>query len=287
MKRFPFICFYLSIFLFFLTWLIAGFYYETNDDFAMDYSLRGLVGPPISNFYICLNGISEVFARLYKLFPGSPFYSAILYLFLLVSVVNIFSLLDKVISGLVLWKKICLLILFYYLVLLENVMYFNFTRVAILLCASSLLQIYYVVVEKKGFVRMLLYTLLLFIGALIRGEAFYLSCLIVLPGILLMEYYRSGKAGNISFQLLFTVCIVGIACQVLIYFLDDPSVTVYINLTTYVTDYNVIDKTKILTDRERLYYEGIFQWFFSDGNIFSFTHLKGFIDQKSHDFFYF
>jgi hypothetical protein len=287
MKRSSFIYFSLSVILFFLSYFIVGFYYETNDDFAMDYSLRGLIGPSISNFYICLNGISEVFERLYRFFPGFQFYSSVLYLFLLISVVNVFSLLDKVLAGLTLWEKICLLVLFYYLILLENVMYFNFTRVAILLCASSLLQIYFVILEKKGFIQIFFYSMLLFIGALIRGEAFYLSCFLVLPGILLMEYYRSGKQGKVFFQVLITGFMVCFASQALIYFLNGPSVAAYINLTSYVTDYNVIDKSKILTDKEQLYYEGIYKWFFADGNIFSFKNLKTFIDQKSHDLFYF
>jgi hypothetical protein len=286
-KRTSLLFFLLSFILFVLTRFIAGSYYETNDDFAMDYSIRGLMGLPVSNFYICLNGISEVFALLYKFIPGFPVYPAVLYFFLLISVISIFSLLDKGMPGLSFRKKSGLMILFYYFFLLENVMYFNFTRVAILLCASSLLQIYFQLLHKSGYARVFIYAALLFIGTLIRGEAFYLSCLMVLPGILLMEYYRDGKPSKAFFQLLFAGFFLGIAFHVLKYFMDEPAVTAYINLTTYVTDYHVIDKSKIIAAKDQLYYEGIYQWFFADGNIFSFIRFKTFVDQKSYGLFYF
>lgn len=125
-----------------LTFLLAGFHYETNDDLLMSFIARGLAfGKPVGDYGIYFHGFGQLFVWLYQQFPAVPWYGFILYALLFLATSLAYKFLYKVLRPRC--SFITLIgtdILFYLANWYEHAFWFNYMRVPLLLAALSLLN---------------------------------------------------------------------------------------------------------------------------------------------------
>ncbi|UOQ68118.1 hypothetical protein [Hymenobacter volaticus] len=118
-----------------------GCYFETNDDPVIILLLRGTAaGAPVTDLHLYFHGFSTLFARLYQLFPEVPWFGVVLYALLYVATVLVFSVLDQLLIGRVSPTKVTwLLVLFFLVAWLEHGLWFNYSRVPVLLAGTGIL----------------------------------------------------------------------------------------------------------------------------------------------------
>ena len=171
-----------------LTCFVTGSYFETNDDQVITLLLRGIIGgQPVGDLHLSLHGISHVLAWLYQVLPDVPWYGLFLYGALYLSLVLSFGLLHRLGRRIASNQQIALLLLFFYIgSWLEHALWFNYTRVPLLLAATGFLTYAFDAKEPGGrHNRVLALCSLAFLVALcIRPSAALLGLFLTLPGAL-------------------------------------------------------------------------------------------------------
>ncbi|MCC2545113.1 hypothetical protein LJY25_01535 [Hymenobacter sp. BT175] len=158
-----------------------GCYYETNDDFALTLLLRGSTAPgPVTDLHLYFHGYAGLLAALYASWPLLPWYGLLLYALLYGASVLTFAVLDRLlIRHLTPGQVVVLLTSFWVVAWLEHVLWFNYSRVPVLLAGAGLLF----AAQRAGRLPALLLGLLAFgLGWLIRPSAAVLGLLVVVPG---------------------------------------------------------------------------------------------------------
>jgi|GEM_PF-3845374 len=182
-----------------LCYWFLGFYYE---DYEVLFTalLSGELTPGViySHLYYMahLGGLSSFYASLYQKYPAVPWLNIIEYLYLLIAlVVILYSFLRKTGKSYQCWFLFLLVVLF-----LEEIMMLNMTRVSSMLCLSSLVILYDVLISKApsvNYPKLLLGYGLWCLGLYTRAEtaAFFL----VIAGLL---FYISAdpSLGNITYK---------------------------------------------------------------------------------------
>lgn len=128
--------------LFMATYAVFGFYYGSSDDATFDALLRGLFfSHPVTEFFAFHRITAILYAHLYQLFPNIPWYGCFMYGLLFLAVTNYFTLIHRHFGKLVenYAPIIPVLIIFYTVLFLDSVIFITFTKVSILLGASSVL----------------------------------------------------------------------------------------------------------------------------------------------------
>jgi hypothetical protein len=185
----------LPLLFFGLTYIVWGFYYETNDDQLITLLLRGItIQPALNNLSIYFYGWSGVLTHLYQWLPALPWYGLFLYTGLLGATMLAFSLLWRAANDYVkTWQLLLLITVFYLAGWLEHVMWFNYMRVPFLLAGTA----YLVLVQqmaKKHSPWCYLVLGLVFIAALaIRPSAALLGLALVGPVFL---FFAKGQSIN-------------------------------------------------------------------------------------------
>jgi hypothetical protein len=180
---------FLPLILFLLLFLIAGFYYEENDDVVISFLIRGIYTGEvvnISEFFPYLYGWSTVLVWLYQALPAMPWHGILMYLCLLLSTILVFKFL---IYSLQCFKDFSLYIVsafltaFFVFIWADHLLNLSFARVSILLTSSALLlfiPIYEQNKRNKPYYYLAVYCVL-FIGFCIRPSTALFGLLIVAP----------------------------------------------------------------------------------------------------------
>lgn len=186
-----------------LTCVVTGSYFETNDDAVMTLLLRGVIADkPVGDLHLYLHGISHIISGLYGLMPDVPWYGIVLYSALYLSMVLAFGLLHRLTRRIISNQQIALLLLFFYIATwLEHALWFNYTRVPVLLAAGAFLNYAFDSKEPGSrHTRILILCGMAFLLALcLRASAGLVGLILVLPGALRVP----GRAG-IDFRNLVT-----------------------------------------------------------------------------------
>lgn len=189
----------LPILLFIITYLVFGFYFETNDDFVISLLLKGDLQPQggiydLSNFFLVK--LVYIYDILYSYYPSLPWYGFSLAVFNLAAAINIFYITDNLLSRY--FKKYFItfiLICLYFIFVLENNIEINYTRTSFILMGSSLLSIFFMLSKdktQKVNKYVIINFILLIIALLIRPMAGILSAFILLP-VIIFVIIVSGK----------------------------------------------------------------------------------------------
>ena len=190
--------YFLPFILFVTTYGVFGFYYGDSDDPVIEALIRGLFfSHPVTEFFSFHRITAVAYAHLYQLFPNIPWYGISMYALLLLAVTNYFVLIhrqvEKFITNYALLTP--LLTIFYLVFFLDGVIYIFFTKVAILLAASSILLILDGMLKADDIRRLpywhaAWYFLLFTLGFLTRPQAGLLCIFLLLPFAVL---YHPGK----------------------------------------------------------------------------------------------
>ncbi|WP_324670833.1 hypothetical protein [Hymenobacter sp. GOD-10R] len=167
-----------------------GCYYETNDDLAITQLLRGAsAAAPVTDLHLYFHGIALLLAWLYQVAPGWPWYGLLLYSLLYLTTVAAFAVLSK------LWPQRVPtawlpagLTLFFLLAWLEHSLWFNYSRIPILLSGTGLL-----LAAQHARQKPLVALGLLMVGLawLVRPSAAGLGLLAAAPGL----WWLGGRPG--------------------------------------------------------------------------------------------
>lgn len=182
--------------LLFVTCISTGSYYESNDDMALTLMLRGVYGTaPNGDLHLYLHGIGHLIAGMYRFLPRLPWYGLTMFAGLYLALAFSFGLLHRLSRRLLSNQAIALLLLFLYVASwLEHALWFNYTRVPLLLAAAAFIS--YAHSEKAAgprHGRALALTALAFLLALcIRPSAGLLGLAIALPGALRVPARQKG-----------------------------------------------------------------------------------------------
>ncbi len=148
--------------------------------------MRGLyAAKPLGELHLIHYGIGYIISGLYSFLPSIPWYGVVLYLALYLAMLLSFGLLHRLCRKRLTNEQVfALLIFFYLLAWFEHALWFNYTRVPVLLAAAAFLN--YSFADKTPgptHNRLLGLNLLAFLLALcIRPNAAVLGLLIALPG---------------------------------------------------------------------------------------------------------
>jgi hypothetical protein len=182
----------LPVLLIILAYVIFGFYYEGNDEYAITLLLKGDWQSQGGAFEIIHihKIICYLCSSLYKTMPSMPWYGIFLCLFNLIASINIFIIFHQVLSKFFnQYIETLLLVVLYVIVILQHIILINFTRTAIILSGSSLILIFQLFYSNKDYRhKWLLITSLMFmytLGFMTRPAAAILSPLLIFPFALL------------------------------------------------------------------------------------------------------
>jgi hypothetical protein len=193
--------------LFLASYLLFGFYFETNDDLVMSLLLRGDLQPQggfaeLSKLF--LFKIALIYHFLYQIIPSLPWYGLSLLFFNFIACINIFYITDKLLTKY--FNKYFITIIltcFYFIIFIENNIEINYSRTSIMLAGSSLMLIFLnltkdIDVKLNKFV--IVQFILLIISLLIRPMGGFLSSLIVSPAIIFFAI-NSNKTRKLFYYL--------------------------------------------------------------------------------------
>ena len=131
----------LGLLLLLATVLGLGCYYETNDDGLLTLLLRGqAAAEPVADLGLYFHGWARLWAVLYRHWPALPWYGLTLYALLAGASALLLAVLERAARPrLTAGPRALLLAGFYFLALLEGVIWFNYSRVPLLLAGGGLL----------------------------------------------------------------------------------------------------------------------------------------------------
>lgn len=168
-----------------------GCYYETNDDLAITQLLRGAsAGAPVTDLHLYFHGLAKLLALGYKAAPGWPWYGLVLYSLLYLATVAAFAVLDQLLRPRVsaVWLTLGL-VLFFAVAWLEHGLWFNYSRVPILLSGTGVLLAAQLGRHKRFVV---LGLCMVGVAWLIRPSMAMLGLLAAAPG----AWWLGGKLGG-------------------------------------------------------------------------------------------
>ncbi|WP_218779751.1 hypothetical protein [Hymenobacter crusticola] len=167
-----------------------GSYYETNDDLAITQLIRGAsAAAPVTDLHLYFHGIARFLAWLYQIAPAWPWYGLFLYGLLYLATAAGFAVLWKLLHQRVpLTWLMGGLIVFFGLAWLEHSLWFNYSRVPVLLSGTGLLLAAQHVRQKPV---VALGLLMLGLAWLIRPSAAGLGLLAAAPG----GWWLGGRLG--------------------------------------------------------------------------------------------
>lgn len=272
--RNPFLLYFIAAFLICLSYFICGFNYETNDDFAMEYCLRGKLGAmPVIHYFTWMHGLSYPLYFLYDLIPDFPFYSLFYYLSFSCIVFIFFKILaDSVFSDSAL-KLLAVFAGLFALLFLESMMYLNFTRLAVFMSGSAVIFAFYTREGKKE--RYFLAFCLFAIGSLVRPDIIPYILIITIPSVFLFQY------GHLKKNLLFAgtgFFVISAIIYFSVYFLSNEAFQKKI-LFADIIDYNIFDETS--DKRKQIILEAILSWIHSDDQFMKIDDLRILSGSKS------
>jgi hypothetical protein len=185
-----------------------GAYYETNDDGLFTLLLRGqAAGAPVDDFHLYLHGFSRLWASLYARWPAAPWYGLTLYTLLTGACTLLFAVLDRAARPRLRPAGRALLLGgFYFIALLESVLWFNYVRVPVLLAGAGMLYALQraadpVPARRRALLVGLAATLL---AGLIRPSMALLGLLAVLPVAFWLPASLPGRNAGESAGLLYS-----------------------------------------------------------------------------------
>ncbi|GEO03914.1 hypothetical protein AAE02nite_15780 [Adhaeribacter aerolatus] len=257
-----------------LTYLLLGFYYETNDDIIISLLLRGIaIQPPLGDLTLYFHGWGQVLRGGYQLMPSIPWYGLFLYGCLYLATVLAFMWGFRALATFNFIKVLALVLVFYISTWLEHAMWFNYMRVPLLLAGTS-----YLITQggsSKSKNTWLPAAGLLFLVALsIRPSAAILGLLIVWPASLLIN-----PATKISLRLFRPLIFyLFIAAGFLIYHKlnQRPAETQYQRLDwlkSTVLDFEIY-QPQPRTQKDKLAFQAINKWFLADTNVINEAFYK-------------
>lgn len=205
-----------ALILFVVSSLIFGTYYEDYQAFFSSfYSGSFSPGTPFYAWYFMADiGFSYLYASLYQIFPGLEWVSCIMFFYMYIAAVILFCLIDYYLKNKLSRPGIFLLqLIFFFLLFPDQIVNFNFTRVAYILCGTSLLAII-VLFDGIGKIRKHIYLYaalctVYLVGSLTRSES-SLAIALMFAGFVLAWHGNIRKAIQImAIPLLIAVSIVG------------------------------------------------------------------------------
>ena len=186
--------------LFVTSYIVFGFYYGTSDDATVEALIRGVFfSHPITEFFAFHRITAVLYAHLYQLSPDIPWYGIFMHGLLLLAITNYFALIhrhgEKIITNCAVLTP--LLIVFYLVFFLDGVIFITYTKVAILLAASSVLLIIDGTLkteesQRPPYWQLGGYFFLFLVGFLTRPQAGILCIVLLLPFAIL---YSPAKRG--------------------------------------------------------------------------------------------
>ena len=187
-----------------LTYVIVGFYYDTNDDMVIKLLISGkTAASPVGNLYVYLLGWAYLLSALYRWLPLVSWYDILMVGALYVGLVVSFRLLCAASTAVLNRRQqLVLCILFFVLVYLPHFIVVNFTRPAVLLGALAGLVL---VVESEKLPqragRWLTAGLLLAAGWGLRPIGASLGVALVVPMLVLLPWRRGPDSNGVSARL--------------------------------------------------------------------------------------
>ena len=177
-----------------------GAYYETNDDGLITLLLRGqAAGAPVADLQLYFHGFARLWAALYKQWPALPWYGLTLYTLLAAAFMLLFAVLDRTARPrLRPGPRVLLLLVFYFIALLESALWFNFVRVALVLAGAGLLFALQRATDPAARRPALGVGLLaVLLAGLIRPSAALLGLLAVLPAVACLPVAEEAEHGKV------------------------------------------------------------------------------------------
>ncbi len=191
----PWLAWLLPLALIVVSVLLVGSHYEAPDDTMLTYVLsdRPIIGQIAfwRQTYVYLVGTSGLLAALYQRTPDVPWYGLFLYAGLYLAVGLVFSLLLRtVLRATSRGLSALLLTLFFALFFLEHILFFTFTRIALLTAGAALAWLFYDRAYFRGRPgRWLLPGVALLLSASIRTHSTAMAVLLLGPPLLLLTYW--------------------------------------------------------------------------------------------------
>lgn len=168
-----------------------GCYFETSDDAAIIQLLRGTTAAaPVADLQLYFHGLSRLLAGCYQLWPALPWYSLLLYGLLYAATAAVFTVLDRLLASRVsAVSATALLVLLFLTMWVEHGLWFNYSRVPILLAGAGVLFGAQRPTSRAAFG---LAVLAFGVGWLIRPSAAVLGLLVAMPGACWLSGRRAG-----------------------------------------------------------------------------------------------
>ncbi len=266
--------------LWFFTWLIGGFHYETNDDLLMSFIVRGIAfGEPVGDLSLYFHGFGHLFVALYRQFPAIPWYGLILYFLLFIATHLAFRVIYRQLKPRFSFAAISgILILFYLANWYEHAFWFNYMRVPMLLSGLVLLNAFPAGTNsEKPRTRVLIwYAFLFFLALCIRPGAALLGIMLVAP-VLVLGAFKSSNFGVFTAKLL-PFAIAGIAFLIFLQISSGKDVTGYRQTDTLKS--GILDYQWCCGPKEepesKLIMAGLSQWFVADPKVWT-----GYLEQEN------
>ncbi len=179
------VVYFLPAILVVLTALVTGCYFENADDMTIILLLQGdITAQPASVLHVGFFGIGHVLRALYSLTPDVPWYGLVMYAILYLSLVLHTSVVQRLGRRLLSNSQIAVVVTALFLLAwTEHIMWFNFTRISVLLASGAFLA--YCFDDKESGSRHIraavLYTLAFALALCIFPTAAVLGMLLALP----------------------------------------------------------------------------------------------------------
>ena len=269
----------LPLLLIVLSVLLVGTHYESNDDMLLTYiisdyeSLRHL--SILNQTYVFWIGLSDILSRLYHAAPQVPWYGLTLYAGFYLAVVLSFGLLLRTVLAAASSRvKALTLTGFFFFFFVEHLLFFNFTRVAMLLGGVAVLRVIYDLEYFRARpARLLLPLLALALGLSVRYSSVTLALLMAGIPALALAWRLDGSGGRLVVRGAVVMGVIALTTLgSLVYgagykglVLDPP--TLYTKFTT-VFDYHNFFFRDDLPPADKWRAVGVEQWVCGDGEAF-------------------
>ena len=258
----------LAVLLFCSTYLFFGFYYETNDDQLITLLLQGItIQPPLQNMALYFLGWSQILVWLYSIAPAVPWYGLMLYGLLWGATVLAFVFLLRSAVRYNWLELLGWLLLFFLSSWLEHLLWFNYTRVPLLLTGTSFLWLISKYRHKNNWLRLVLAGILFLMALCIRPSAAILGAALVIPAIFL---FSDGKIVLKDYlKPIFIYLVVGSGFFIYLQATQTPAARQYQRLDwlkSTVLDYQIY-QPNLSTKADALAYRAIQEWLLADTEV--------------------
>jgi hypothetical protein len=246
-----------------------GCYYETNDDLAIIQLLRGAsAAAPVTDLHLYFHGIARLLAWLYQVAPEWPWYGLLLYSLLYLTTVAAFAVLSKLCYQRVptAWL-IAGLTLFFLLAWLEHSLWFNYSRIPILLSGTGVLLLAQHVRQKQ---LVALGLLMVGLAWLVRPSAAELGLLAAAPGV----WWLGGKPGV---RVLLMALVLVAMSSVLLSFVRAPQTATYRTLDVLKSNRNDYQLYRAIphTAADKLGVQAVNNWVLGDSLVVNEALFQG------------